>query len=124
MLKINWKTVRGTQTVKPATEDKTSSPSVVYLRKDIHKVLIEQNDQAYYAWEYEEAVLTLEEYAEYEELVAQVATPAMQTLQEQNTILMEALADIYERLENQEQSSAAIMSGLADLYELQEGALE
>lgn len=124
MLKINWKTVRGTQTVKPATEDKTSSPSVVYLRKDIRKVLIEQNDQAYYAWEYEEAVLTLEEYAEYEELVAQVATPAMQTLQEQNTILMEALADIYERLENQEQSSAAIMSGLADLYELQEGALE
>lgn len=96
----------------------------MYLRKDIRKVLIEQNDQAYYAWEYEEAVLTLEEYAEYEELVAQVATPAMQTLQEQNTILMEALADIYERLENQEQSSAAIMSGLADLYELQEGALE
>ena len=122
MIKMNWKTVIGMQETKPATTDTTSSPTTAYIRRNIKRVLVNQGDTSYYAWQYEEAALSLEEYAEYEELVAQLETPAIEALQEQNQVLAAGLTDIYERLENQEATSSAIMSGLADLYELQEGA--
>ena len=80
-----------------------------------------------YAWQYEEAALTMAEYAEYEDLVAQVETPAIQALQEQNSILQAALADIYESVAeqqaSQESTNLAILEGLAALYETQEGTV-
>lgn len=80
-----------------------------------------------YAWQYEEAVLTMAEYAEYEDLVAQVETPAIQALQEQNSILQAALADIYESVAeqqaSQESTNLAILEGLAAIYETQEGTV-
>jgi hypothetical protein len=79
-------------------------------------------------WQYEEAALTLEEYAEYEALVAELETPAIQALQEQNYILQAALADIYEsiaeQMSAQENTNLAILAGLAELYETQEGTVE
>lgn len=80
-----------------------------------------QEAEPFYAWAYEEAALSREEYAEYEEMVAQIETPAMQALKEQNTMLAQALADIYERVEAQETTGMAILSGLAEIYEAQEG---
>lgn len=80
-----------------------------------------QEAEHFYAWAYEEAALSREEYAEYEEMVAQIETPAMQALKEQNTMLAQALADIYERVEAQESTGMAILSGLAEIYEAQEG---
>lgn len=124
MLTMNWKNVIGMQEVKPAATDTTSSPTTAYIRRNIKRVLIQQGAASYYAWQYEEVALSLAEYAEYEELVAQLETPAIQALKEKNEILAAGLADIYERLENQETTSTAIMSGLADLYELQEGAAQ
>lgn len=128
MLKIVWKEVVGNQEKKPALTDTASSPTTVYIRKNVKRVLITQPDGASaYAWQYEEAALTLAEYAEYEDLVAQVETPAIQALQEQNSILQAALADIYESVAeqqaSQESTNLAILEGLAALYETQEGTV-
>lgn len=118
MVKMNWKTVIGMQETKPATTDTTSSPTTVYIRRNIKRVLVNQGNTSCYAWQYDEAALSLEEYAAYEELVAELETPAIQALREQNEVLAAGLADIYERLETQETTSSAIMAGLADLYEI------
>ena len=128
MLKIVWKEVVGNQEKKPALTDTTSSPTTVYIRKNVKRVLITQPDgNSAHAWQYEEAALTLAEYAEYEDLVAQVETPAIQALQEQNSILQAALADIYESVAeqqaSQESTNLAILEGLAALYETQEGTV-
>lgn len=128
MVKLIWKHVVGNQEKKPALTDSVSSPTTVYIRKNVKRVLITQQDgSSAYAWQYEEAALTLAEYAEYEELVAQIETPAIQALQEQNSILQAALADIYEsvaeQVANQENTNLAILEGLAALYEAQEGTV-
>ena len=128
MLKMEWKAVTGYQEKKPPVTDTKSSPTTVYIRKNIKRVLITQPDgSGAYAWQYEEAALSLAEYAEYEELVAQVETPAIQALQEKNDILQAALADIYEsaaeQAANQENTNLAILEGLAALYETQEGTV-
>lgn len=128
MVKLAWKEVVGNQEKKPALTDATSSPTTVYIRKNVKRVLITQPDgSSAYAWQYEEAALTLVEYAEYEELVAQIETPAIQALREQNSILQAALADIYEsvaeQVANQENTNLAILEGLAALYEAQEGTV-
>ena len=128
MLKIVWKEVVGNQEKKPALTDTTSSPTTVYIRKNVKRVLITQPDgRSAYAWQYEEAALTMAEYAEYEDLVAQVETPAIQALQEQNSILQAALADIYESVAeqqaSQESTNLAILEGLAAIYETQEGTV-
>ena len=128
MLKIDWKTVTGTQEKKPLLEDTVSSPTTVYIRKNVKRVLLTQPDgSAGYGWQYEEAALTLEAYEAYKELVAEIETPAMQALQEQNAIMQAALADIYESVAeqqaNQESTNLAILEGLAALYETQEGTV-
>lgn len=128
MVKLIWKEVVGNQEKKPALTDTKSSPTTVYIRKNVKRVLITQQDgSSAYAWQYEEAALNLAEYAEYEELVAQIETPAIQALQEQNSILQAALADIYEsvaeQVANQENTNLAILEGLAALYEAQEGTV-
>lgn len=125
MLHINWKTVTGTQEKQPESEDTVSSPTTVYLRKNIRRTLMQGQDaKANYVWQYEEAALSQEEYEEYKELVAQVETPAIQSLQEQNGILMVAMADLYEKMEKQEETNQAILFGLADLYEAKGGEVE
>ena len=128
MLKLAWKEVIGNQEWKPATTDTTSSPTTVYIRKNVKRVLITQPDgSSAYAWQYEEAALTLAEYAEYEDLVAQIETPAIQALQEQNSILQAASADVYEsvaeQMASQESTNPAVLEGLAALYEAQEGTV-
>lgn len=128
MVKLAWKEVTGNQEKKPALTDTTSSPTTVYIRKNIKRVLITQPDgSSAYAWQYEEAALTLAEYAEYEELVAEIETPAIQALQEQNSVLQAALADIYEsvaeQMASQESTNLAILEGLAAMYEAQEGTV-
>lgn len=121
MLKMNWQTVTGTQEKRPELVDATSSPTTVYIRKNVRREIVNQEAEPFYAWAYEEAALSREEYAEYEEMVAQIEAPAMQALKEQNTMLAQALADIYERVEAQESTGMAILSGLAEIYEAQEG---
>ena len=63
----DWKKVTGTQTDKPEEVDRTSSPSTVYLRKNIEQVTreVEGKDgkiQTVNEWQYDEKEMTVEEY--------------------------------------------------------------
>ena len=61
----DWKKVKGTQPDKPEEVDRTSSPSTVYLRKNIEQVTreVEGNDgETVTEWQYDEREMTVEEY--------------------------------------------------------------
>ena len=63
----DWKKVTGTQTERPEEIDKTSSPSTVYLRRNIEQIEkeVEGTDgevQTTTEWHYEEKEMSIEEY--------------------------------------------------------------
>ncbi|MCB5593941.1 hypothetical protein [Mediterraneibacter gnavus] len=63
----DWKKVTGTQPDKPEEVDRTSSPSTVYLRRNIKQATreIEDSDgkmQTVTEWQYDEKEMTVEEY--------------------------------------------------------------
>lgn len=82
-MQIVWKEVVGTQQEKPLEVDTTSSPSTVYLRKNITKVEKKAGDETISAWKYEEAQLTPEEYKEYLEISQIFNTPEMEVMKTQ-----------------------------------------
>lgn len=62
----DWKKVTGTQKERPKEVDKTSSPFVVYLRRNIMQtertVEVETGEQHVKEWQYEEREITVSEY--------------------------------------------------------------
>ena len=59
----DWKTVTGTQPERPAEVDRESSPTTVYLRKDIRQVEqkeAEDSGETVSVWQYEERELTVQ----------------------------------------------------------------
>lgn len=63
----DWKKVTGTQPDKPEEVDRTSSPSTVYLRKNIEQVTREVDGsdgkiQTVTEWQYDEKEMTVKEY--------------------------------------------------------------
>ena len=61
----DWKTVTGTQPECPAEVDRESSPTTVYLRKNIRQVEqkeAEDSEKTVSMWQYEEQELTAQEY--------------------------------------------------------------
>lgn len=68
-MEIIWNTVEGYQPTRPLEIDTTSSPTTVYLRRNIEEVpnvdpMGEPAEGTH--WRYEEAQLTLDEYWEYQ----------------------------------------------------------
>ena len=66
-MELTYKTVRGSQQTRPEELDLTSSPDKVYLRRNITTVT-EANattGESIQLWQYDEAILTREEYAQY-----------------------------------------------------------
>lgn len=65
-MKIEYRVVKGSQATRPAEIDTTSSPSTVYLRKEIKRITeVDEQGEETYLWQYEEAELTPEEYKLY-----------------------------------------------------------
>lgn len=93
-MQIIWKKVTGCQPNKPDEVDTTSSPTTVYLRRNINQKEITQDEETITVWAYEEAQLTKEEYEEYLELAQIFSTPEMEQMKQ--------------RLEVQEQVIAAL----------------
>ena len=93
-MQIIWKNVTGCQPNKPDEVDTTSSPTTVYLRRNIQQKEITQDEETITVWAYEEAQLTKEEYEEYLELAQIFSTPEMEQMKQ--------------RLEVQEQIIAAL----------------
>lgn len=106
-MELNYKVVRGSQQVRPAELDTTSSPTKVYLRRNIVKTIVP--DTAGTAtpvqlWQYEEAALTRDEYAQYKaEIDSAGQRQIMERLSQTATddsllVIMEAIADLYENI--------------------------
>ena len=62
-----WKIQQGTQEERPEEIDRTSSPTTVYLRRNIRRVSEKEvgesgETQDVTRWEYEEQEMTIEEY--------------------------------------------------------------
>lgn len=61
----DWKTVTGTQQERPEEVDRESSPTTVYLRKNIRQVEqkeAEDSEETVSVWQYEERELSVQEY--------------------------------------------------------------
>ena len=85
----DWQIVHGSQDVKPAEFDTTSSAYYVYQRRNVQRVTVTDfDDKSYECWQYDERKLTKDEYnALRAELLKTELT---------NTQL--ALVDLYESL--------------------------
>ena len=60
----DWEKVQGSQPEKPAEFDAASSGVVVYQRRNVHKITVENTDgTTSELWEYDERKLTRDEYA-------------------------------------------------------------
>ena len=98
----DWVKVNGSQEEKPAEFDETSSSSVVYQRRNIHRIEVENHDGTKVTlWEYEERTLT----------------PSEANLEKNNIELKEKLEAQATQLSEQNDNQLAIMSAISDLYE-------
>ena len=98
----DWKKVNGSQPEKPSEFDETSSSSVVYQRRNISTVEVENQDGTKVTlWEYEERTLT----------------PSEANLEKNNIELKAKLEAQAAQLDEQNENQIAIMSAISDLYE-------
>lgn len=81
-----WKIRRGTQEEKPSEIDVTSSKSVVYLRRNIKEIEVENSftHEKFHMWEYEERLLTPDEYVQFQ--LIQESTRELKSFQRQKVI--------------------------------------
>lgn len=61
-MEIRWRTVKGSQEEKPDVIDKTSSEKYVYLHRNIERITQTEDGGAVHLWQYDEAVVTHEDY--------------------------------------------------------------
>lgn len=104
----------GTQTERPLAVDTVSSPTTVYLRKNIHRATKVDNNTTIEVWEYDEMKLTL---AEYEQVKGEMDNPAIVAIREENEVIMQAQAEMFEKQLQIEQNQVVIMEALAALAE-------
>lgn len=83
-----WKLTQGSQEVKPAELDTTSSRFYVYQRRNIERVTVGDEFGTAELWQYEERKMTRDEYAQLR----------IATLAEENTQLQLALTELYESI--------------------------
>lgn len=115
-MQISWKQVIGYQQTKPEELDTISSPSTVYLRKNVKQVEVETGDERVSAWSYEEAQLTREEYKEYQLEQADMEKLGYKAQEENQEVLMEAVADMFTQQLDLQENQMIIMDALADIY--------
>lgn len=116
-MQVVWKEVVGTQPERPKEIDTSSSPFTVYLRKGITQQEQESGETTIKVWKYQEAQLTLAEYAEYLREMEEYNSIANKELRESNLILMEALADSFDQQLALQENQLIIMEAMADFYE-------
>ena len=81
-----WKLVQGSQIEKPLEVDTFSSPTTVYLRRNIEQVEFkdEMAEETFTMWQYEERQMTKAEYSQY--LMIKESTETITSFQEQIVI--------------------------------------
>lgn len=116
-MQLNWRKAEGTQTEKPKELDTAASPFCVYLRKNIQQETKEQESGNVKVWTYEEAVLTLAEYAQYQKELADCDSLSQQELIESNLVVMGAIAESFEQQIVEEENQLIIMGAIAEMFE-------
>lgn len=117
-MQINWRKAEGTQAEKPKELDTEASPFTVYIRKNILREEKEQQDGgSAEVWTYDEAALTLEEYAQYQKELAECESLSQQELVESNLVVMGAIAESFEQQIVTEENQLIIMSAIAEMFE-------
>ncbi|MDO4292152.1 MAG: hypothetical protein Q4C65_02865 [Eubacteriales bacterium] len=117
-MQLKWRKTEGTQAEKPKEIDTTASPFCVYLRKNIQQETKEQQDgDSITVWTYEEAALTLKEYAQYQKELADCNSLSQQELVENNLVVMGAIADSFEQQITAEGNQFIIMGAIAEMFE-------
>lgn len=67
---MEWKMSQSNDGVKPEEIDRTSSAAVVYIRKDLKKIIVnDENGGELTRWEYMEQKIPREDWALYEEMM-------------------------------------------------------
>lgn len=80
-MEIKWKTVTGSQPGRPEVLDKTSSSRYVYLRRNIKQATrTDDKSASVVLWEYEEAKVTQEEFAQYDNIIMEVVQAELNSL--------------------------------------------
>ena len=92
----DWRKVQGSQPEKPSEFDITTSSIVVYQRRNIKQVTVDNSDGTTTTlWEYEEREMSREEYAVVHVNQLQQEVNAQK---EQNLNTQMALVDMYEMM--------------------------
>lgn len=112
-MQLNWRKAEGTQAEKPKELDTAASPLCVYLRKNIQQETREQDSGSITVWTYEEAVLTLAEYAQYQKELADCNSLSQQELIESNLVVMGAIAESFEQQIVAEENQLIIMGAIS-----------
>ncbi len=117
-MQLNWRKAEGTQAEKPKEIDTAASPLSVYMRKNIQQEIREQPDgESVAVWTYDEAVLTLKEYAQYEKELAECNSLSQQELVENNLVVMGAIVESFEQQITAEKNQLIIMAAVAEMFE-------
>lgn len=117
-MQLNWRRAEGTQIEKPKEIDIATSPYSVYIRKNIQQEVRQQQDgSGVTVWTYDEAVLTLKEYAQYQKELAECESLSQQELVENNLVVMGAIAESFEQQIVAEENQLIIMGAIAEMFE-------
>lgn len=117
-MEIKWRAVEGTQLEKPKEIDTASSPFAVYVRRNItQKTKEQESGEKVTVWVYDEAKLTLAEYAQYQKELAECNSLSQQELMDSNLVLMGAIAESFEQQMISEENQFIIMGAIADMFE-------
>lgn len=112
MLTMDWKTRQGTQAEKPAILDTASSPSTVYLRKNIvQKTVKEQDNTKHKVWEYDEVAFSVSDYEREPAAINEMAALIEQAEESQSNTaeILLAQAEQQNTLEAQDETLAEIL---------------
>lgn len=116
-MQLNWRRAEGTQAEKPKEIDTAASPYSVYIRKNIQQEVRQQSGGSVTVWTYDEAVLTLKEYVQYQKELAECKSLSQQELVENNLVVMGAIAESFEQQITAEENQLIIMGAIAEMFE-------
>ncbi len=91
----DWKRVQGSQEQKPQEFDTTSSAVVVYQRKNIERVTVEDkvSGETTEIWQYDERELSREEYSI---IIAEIQQAQIKEANDTDITILMAITDLYE----------------------------
>lgn len=87
-----WKKITGTQPECPAEVDAASSPTTVYLRRNVKQITqTDENGESVQMWEYEEREMTV---AEYSDMIASLESPGTKMIMQSLSALELSMEEI------------------------------